>query len=922
MAKTLLKVQNFSKFYKTRDGYFKAVNDVSFEVKAGEVLAIVGETGSGKSTLGEALMRLTPGSTGFVQLDNEIVSGHKLDDTSKRFLRKNMQMVFKDPYGSLNTRRTVYSILGSPLKISRVVQDEMNILLKDWDKVKQTNKLTFEIFKTKTSLKFQEIFFNEITSRYSIIMSGLSEHNVAHHANVDDAFSELMSIFFMNKFSANAHISQEFNKLVVEQYRFYMKKSKDYENNALLPNEIKFRDAAKDLARAKKLVKASMISYDKREENIRLRAKLAEDEERIKHNERVAGSIFKSLLKELNVYAKEQLGLMKDSKTFEEYNGHIIKNTILVQIYKTLKKDTSTSLSGLQKNRIAEIWTMINDIVTEIMIEHQSWLSTPTRIEFFTLKKIGVQAAHTIDQKIEIYIQLAKDNSLFYKDETLRLSRLIFENKQLAKRTGQPDMSREDLREAHANYRQAFDDNNEAYLKAEQEARDELTLINIEIDKIANKGQKASQLHSALSNELFNSQFNEIVEWANKDAKDYRIMTRIANEMREKEDKEIDYINSQLKILARKKDLAKTPPQKNAFQRQETSKHEELKKIGDTIIAKRNVIRKKLLTMDNKWIAELVYEQQTHYTNELFEATYDDLLTKVERFKSKVKIARATNKAFEVDVHLVQKDIQATWVLMGLGDKNVSNIVIQKLVEKMTIFRTLEEVGLTREHAYRYPHELSRSQKQRVAIARALMTRPKIIIADEPVAHLDSSIQPRIVNLLKTLAVKNQMGIIFTAHNLSMVEYAANNINIMHLGRIVERGKTKTVFAKPIHPYVKRLITSTSRISNISTKFTPTNFKPAYLRDYSVVNFPMERKLSPAHFVLATTAQLGEWTGKTKAKRAKAAAAKKPTKKKVTKKKPVVLSKADEKKKAKLLKAKAKSKNVKAKSKNVKAKKK
>ena len=100
---------------------------------------------------------------------------------------------------------------------------------------------------------------------------------------------------------------------------------------------------------------------------------------------------------------------------------------------------------------------------------------------------------------------------------------------------------------------------------------------------------------------------------------------------------------------------------------------------------------------------------------------------------------------------------------------------ISQLLYKTIIYKALEDVGLLKQFAYRYPHEFSGGQLQRIVIARALITEPRVVVADEPIASLDISIQAQIVNLLKELCQKKNIGLIFIAHDLSMVEYVADN---------------------------------------------------------------------------------------------------------------------------------------------------
>lgn len=118
----------------------------------------------------------------------------------------------------------------------------------------------------------------------------------------------------------------------------------------------------------------------------------------------------------------------------------------------------------------------------------------------------------------------------------------------------------------------------------------------------------------------------------------------------------------------------------------------------------------------------------------------------------------------------------------------------------------LEMVGLSAEHAERFPHEFSGGQRQRIGIARALATRPAFIVADEPISALDVSIQAQIVNLLGDLKDEFGLTYLFIAHDLSMIRHLSDRVAVMYLGRIVELGSCYDVFERPLHPYTRALI--------------------------------------------------------------------------------------------------------------------
>jgi oligopeptide/dipeptide ABC transporter ATP-binding protein len=117
----------------------------------------------------------------------------------------------------------------------------------------------------------------------------------------------------------------------------------------------------------------------------------------------------------------------------------------------------------------------------------------------------------------------------------------------------------------------------------------------------------------------------------------------------------------------------------------------------------------------------------------------------------------------------------------------------------------LDRVGLGNELGSRYPHELSGGQRQRVGIARALMLNPALIVADEPTASLDVSVQAQVVNLLQDIQAERDIGYLFISHDLALVRHLSHRIAVMYLGRIVEVGTAAEVFDAPLHPYAASL---------------------------------------------------------------------------------------------------------------------
>ncbi len=143
-----------------------------------------------------------------------------------------------------------------------------------------------------------------------------------------------------------------------------------------------------------------------------------------------------------------------------------------------------------------------------------------------------------------------------------------------------------------------------------------------------------------------------------------------------------------------------------------------------------------------------------------------------------------------------------------VGEPLMAHSSLSRQQRKNRVGELLERVGLSRHYMNRYPHEFSGGQRQRIGIARALASRPDFIVCDEPVSALDVSIQAQILNLLDDLQKEFGIAYLFIAHNLAVVEHFADEVAVMYLGRIVEKADRDSLYARPIHPYTRALLSA------------------------------------------------------------------------------------------------------------------
>lgn len=171
-----------------------------------------------------------------------------------------------------------------------------------------------------------------------------------------------------------------------------------------------------------------------------------------------------------------------------------------------------------------------------------------------------------------------------------------------------------------------------------------------------------------------------------------------------------------------------------------------------------------------------------------------------------------------------------------IGDLLEEPMIIQNIgtpaERRQKVLDVLTMVGLSEEHYFRYPHELSGGQVQRLGIARAMIINPKLIICDEPVSALDVSIQSQILNMLTRLQKEMNLSLLFISHDIGVVRYISHRIGVMYLGTLVEEAETEELFSNTLHPYTKALFASIPDFKRKERQVSLSGELPQYTDDF------------------------------------------------------------------------------------------
>ncbi len=241
--------------------------------------------------------------------------------------------------------------------------------------------------------------------------------------------------------------------------------------------------------------------------------------------------------------------------------------------------------------------------------------------------------------------------------------------------------------------------------------------------------------------------------------------------------------------------------------------------------------------------------------------TAGEVIFKGERISG--RISRALDKRVTRQIQMIFQDPMASLNERAKVDYIVSEGLysgerISEAERKTRVEKALMEVGLLPEFATRFPHEFSGGQRQRIGVARALIMQPEFIIADEPISALDVSIRAQVLNLLSDLQRERGLTYLFISHDLSVMRFICDRIAVIHKGVLVELADTEKLFAHPLHPYTRALLSAIPLPDPAREKNKKLLVYDPSVHDYAA-DEPQWVEIEPEHWVRGNNKELDQY---------------------------------------------------------------
>lgn len=787
----LLRVENLNMLFKIRGSYFKALDDISFEIQEGDFFGVIGESGSGKSTTGKAIIKLNQPSGGTIIFDNHLISQKKMTRERKRWMRKNIQMIFQDPMSSMNPIKNVMNIISEPLIVNRIIQLEAFHFIHKINKVKSFFHYRFNEENFTLYQDFQKKYFSSKNTLLNKTKSRLGKLKIESISN----FSELLTFIsdIVDDLTSQLKLNTEsFYALNNSQNVLINSTIEKYENHNLEDVDL-WLDEINNKLKNKEFEYKFYKNY-------------LED---------------KKCKKELKKHFRQEKNDFKNEYIYE--NGAFREGAInkFLSNYRTSSQKIHTS-----HNKISYLHNfVIYQSDKEKYILAKKIFSQTKYLPSDSIKELINDIEKFIKNKYKNIIKYANELEIkFFNSKVDEQSKLLIEYKKI--KSNSEKLINIDLDSKEKFFTKYLDISN-SHFKQFEDKKDKIIQdiqnINLKIRDNIKLNKINIDNHNLLKLEL---------EKLHKEREDIQL----------KRKKKIDDFLIFLESVKPKKDKI-------------INENKKLIQVNKSLY--REIIKQIFVLLKNMQIKEWKL-QKTFYQK--LKMTFNNFAIAKSLYAKKIIF-----KAISFEYKTCLKQFKMNTIIYNLP-KFLSYIYyfpIRNSLLRNKVYDALSSVGLKHEHAYRYPHEFSGGQRQRIVIARALITKPKLIIADEPISALDVSIQSQVINIMKNLSKEQGVTFLFIAHDLSMVNYACNKMIIMHNGKIVEKGNVNQIFDNPIHPYTISLMKAIPELSRIHVDLAAFDDNFDYEKEYNITNVPKFYQINNMdHEVFATKEQFFKWSKK------------------------------------------------------------
>lgn len=840
----LLSVKHINKYFKKGGYLFKAVNDACFDIYKGDFFGVIGESGSGKSTIGKIIIRLLTAESGVITFDDNLISQLKISRRMTSWLAKNMQMVFQDPMGSLNPKKNIINIISEPLRISKSIHKEADEIIKNHLKINPYFQYTYKQKDYELSKEFDDYYFQSMIGIFTNGIQEVKSYKYDKDLTLDENKFEFLSILLKLDEQAKK-VNYSLYKYSNNIRKIFNHCKEIHDNKQNHPIEIKLFEAKNELSYTRKLLFHSKEYYEYKAKIKRLKNELKEhlassSEKYIDQNKKyIEGVLDATQIEILNL--KQRLSICNTYIGTLNLLLHIKVKKLYLNIIQILPNLDMINLQDLE-NLLTKIRNFLNNKIS--IIEKQiSDLKILSDNKDQIIEKIYKNNDEIIQKNILDFfnsVDIDKDTETKLNELLSSMDKIVINNLT-----------------SSVNQVYTFNDifrNIKSLVSTINNKIKNLTFDLNEIQDILNLKEYPSYTKRCIDKNYTN-QIKNIIFYCKKyisiiksekkkNSEEYydnfvryqellQEVKNISNECEKYYEEQIDVFNATI--------LPKIKQHKVTLKKYESNLSSLRSKF-------KQIVKKKL---------QDIFRQVKKYNQ------YDK--DGVISFKSDALIRLRTIDSLSFEFETILEEVTLYRNLRHINPLFVKmqKPALIKVLTRFKVYKALNSVGLKNEHAYRYPHEFSGGQRQRIVIARALINNPKLIIADEPISALDVSIQAQVINIMKELADKNGITFMFIAHDLSMVNYACNRMIIMHNGRILEKGDTNEIFENPTHPYTLSLLKASPQLSKIHVNLAETNnsnygYNPNSIDEANSKFYSVSH--NKEHYVYGTQEQIKLWT--------------------------------------------------------------